>query len=104
MEERERYSTKSHMPLWDLAPFLPHCNFCNYNSPLNTLESLPPLQPSSLLHCYLQQMNYTIARKVHLTTMLQKNRWCFHNLVSLVIGKWIRVGMEALYLSWEMPS
>src|ERR1700676_4782124 len=83
------------MLLWVLTPFLPHCNFCNYNPPLNTLESLPPPQPLSSLHCYFQQVNYTIARKIHLTTMLQMNRWGFHNFVSFVVGKWIGIGMEA---------
>lgn len=83
------------MLLWVLTPFLPHCNFCNYNPPLNTLESLPPPQPLSSPHCYLQQVNYTIARKIRLTTMLQNNRWCFHNFVLLVVGKWIGIGMEA---------
>ena len=46
-------------------------------------------------------MNYTIARKVHLTTMLQKNSWCFHNLVLLVIGEWIGIRMETSYKKFE---
>jgi len=96
MGEKERNSTESQMPLWDLAPFLPHRKFCNNNFPsLNTLEYLPILWPLGDLHCYLQQANYTISNNICLAAMLQQSSWCFNNIIPIVVGEWIEIGAEA---------